>query len=108
MPDLMAEADLAIIAGGGTLWELLYMSCPVISFSRNPVQSRILKDLHEKGIVHHLGDPGQVAAETLARTISDLAASSERRAAMADTGRRQVDGEGARRVCEAMMEWDLN
>jgi UDP-2,4-diacetamido-2,4,6-trideoxy-beta-L-altropyranose hydrolase len=103
MPDLMAEADLAIIAGGGTLWELLYMSCPVLSFSRNAVQSRILKDLHEKGVVHHLGDPGQVAPEMLARTISELAASSERRAAMAKAGRRQVDGEGARRVCEVMM-----
>jgi UDP-2,4-diacetamido-2,4,6-trideoxy-beta-L-altropyranose hydrolase len=108
MPELMAQADLAIIAGGGTLWELLYMSCPVLSFSRNAVQSRILKDLHEKGVVHHLGDPGQVAPEILARTISELAASSERRAAMAKAGRRQVDGEGARRVCEVMMRWNRN
>jgi UDP-2,4-diacetamido-2,4,6-trideoxy-beta-L-altropyranose hydrolase len=108
MPELMAQADLAIIAGGGTLWELLYMACPVISFSRNAVQSRILKDLHERGVVRHLGDPRQIAPGTLAGTITELAASSERRAAMAEAGRRQVDGEGARRVCEAMTRWNGN
>jgi UDP-2,4-diacetamido-2,4,6-trideoxy-beta-L-altropyranose hydrolase len=108
MPELMAQADLAIIAGGGTLWELLYMSCPVISFSRNAVQSRILKDLHDRGVVHHLGDPRQVSPAILARTISKLAGSSERRTAMAEAGRQQVDGEGARRVCEVMMRWNRN
>jgi UDP-2,4-diacetamido-2,4,6-trideoxy-beta-L-altropyranose hydrolase len=108
MPELMAQADLTIIAGGGTLWELLYMSCPVMSFSRNPVQSRILKDLHERGVMHHLGDPRQVTPANLARTITELAASSQRRAAMAEAGRRQVDGEGTRRVCEIMMRWNGN
>jgi UDP-2,4-diacetamido-2,4,6-trideoxy-beta-L-altropyranose hydrolase len=108
MPELMAHADLAIIAGGGTLWELLYMSCPVMSFSRNPVQSRILKDLHDRGAVHHLGDPRQVRPANLARTITELAASSERRGAMAKAGRWEVDGEGARRVCEIMMRWNQN
>jgi UDP-2,4-diacetamido-2,4,6-trideoxy-beta-L-altropyranose hydrolase len=108
MPELMAQADLAIIAGGGTLWELLYMACPVISFSRNAVQSRILQHLHEKGVVRHLGDPRQAAPGRLAGTITELAASSERRAAMAEAGRRQVDGEGAWRVCEAMMRWNRN
>lgn len=108
MPELMAQADLAIIAGGGTLWELLYMSCPVISFSRNAVQSRILKDLDERGVLRHLGDPRQLVPGMLARAINELAASSERRAAMAEAGRRQVDGEGARRVCEAMMRWNRN
>jgi UDP-2,4-diacetamido-2,4,6-trideoxy-beta-L-altropyranose hydrolase len=103
MPELMAQTDLAIIAGGGTLWELLYMSCPVMSFSRNAVQSRILKDLHEREVVHHLGDPREVTLATLARTISELAASFDQRAAMAEAGRRVVDGEGARRVCEIMM-----
>ena len=108
MPELMAQADLAIIAGGGTLWELLYMSCPVMSFSRNSVQSRILKDLHDRGVVHHLGDPREIAPGILAQAISELAGSSERRAAMAEAGRRQVDGEGARRVCDVMMKWNRN
>jgi UDP-2,4-diacetamido-2,4,6-trideoxy-beta-L-altropyranose hydrolase len=108
MSELMAQADLALIAGGGTLWELLYMSCPAMSFSRNAVQSRILKDLHNRGVVHHLGDPRQMTPAILAQTITELAASSERRAAMAEAGCREVDGEGARRVCEIMMMWNRN
>jgi UDP-2,4-diacetamido-2,4,6-trideoxy-beta-L-altropyranose hydrolase len=104
MPELMARADLAIIAAGGTLWELMYMSCPVLSFGRTPVQRRILGALHERGIVQHLGDPRHVGVSALALAIDELAASPARRAKMAELGRQQVDGEGARRVCELLTE----
>jgi UDP-2,4-diacetamido-2,4,6-trideoxy-beta-L-altropyranose hydrolase len=104
MPELMARADLAIIAAGGTLWELLYMSCPVLSFGRTPVQQRILGALHERGIVQHLGDPRHVVPSALALAIDQLAASPARRAKMAELGRQQIDGEGARRVCELLAE----
>jgi UDP-2,4-diacetamido-2,4,6-trideoxy-beta-L-altropyranose hydrolase len=99
---LMAQADLAIIAGGGTLWELLYMSCPVLSFARNEVQAGILADLQAGGILQFLGDPRSVASASLAAAIDELASSSERREKMAMLGRLEVDGEGARRVCEIM------
>jgi len=102
MPELMAAADLAVIAAGGTLWELLYMACPVLSFARNPVQRHILEDLHRRGIVQYLGDPRHFEPARLASAIDALAASSERRARMAVQGRQQVDGEGARRVCQLL------
>jgi UDP-2,4-diacetamido-2,4,6-trideoxy-beta-L-altropyranose hydrolase len=102
MAELMAQADLAIIAGGGTLWELLYMSCPVLSFARNEVQAGILADLQAGGILQFLGDPRSVASASLAAAIDELASSSERREKMAMLGRLEVDGEGARRVCEIM------
>jgi UDP-2,4-diacetamido-2,4,6-trideoxy-beta-L-altropyranose hydrolase len=102
MPELMAQADIAIIAAGGTLWELLYMSCPVLSFARNPVQGRILDELRRSGVVHTLGDPKHVETATLALAIDQLAMSPERRASMSKLGRLQVDGEGARRVCEIL------
>jgi len=102
MPQLMAEADMAIIAAGGTLWELLYMSCPVLSFARNAVQGRILDELCRSGVVQTLGDPIQVELATLALAIDQLAMSPQRRASMSKLGRRQVDGEGARRVCEIL------
>src|SRR5437879_4914325 len=44
MPELMAWADLAIVAAGGTLWELLFMGCPTLSFARNPTQDRVLRE----------------------------------------------------------------
>jgi len=102
MPELMAEADVAIIAAGGTLWELLYMSCPILSFARNLVQARILDSLQREGVVQYLGDPQHFEPAKLAQAIDELATSFDRRARMSKLGRQQVDGQGARRVCEVL------
>jgi spore coat polysaccharide biosynthesis predicted glycosyltransferase SpsG len=98
----MAQSDVAIIAAGGTLWELLYMSCPVLSFARNSVQGSILESLHKKGIVQNLGTPHQYQAARLARVIEEFANLPDQRARMSELGRQQVDGEGARRVCDVL------
>jgi UDP-2,4-diacetamido-2,4,6-trideoxy-beta-L-altropyranose hydrolase len=102
MAELMAHSDMALIAAGGTLWELLYMSCPVLSFARNPVQGRILAELHKQGIAQNLGNAQHYDPAMLAHAIGELAASPDRRARMSKLGRQQVDGEGARRVCEML------
>jgi len=49
--ELYKYTDFAIIAGGNTLWELLYLNIPVISFSRNLFQKKILKSLANKGLI---------------------------------------------------------
>ncbi len=100
--ELMSQADLAVIAGGGTLWELMFMSCPLLTFGRSLPQRRILDDLGRRGLVQHLGDPHTAAPSEVVLAIEELAASPLRRAKMAMLGRQQVDGEGARRVCDAL------
>jgi UDP-2,4-diacetamido-2,4,6-trideoxy-beta-L-altropyranose hydrolase len=102
VPELMSQADLAVVAGGGTLWELMYMSCPVLSFGRSPLQRRILEDLKQRGLVEHLGNPHTYDPSKFVPAIEELAGSQSRRAKMTMLGRQQVDGEGARRVCEAL------
>ncbi len=99
LPELMAQSDLAIIAGGGTLWELLFMACPVVSFGRTDVQRRILEPLHHEGAIVHMGDPQYADPEVLARVIEEISLSPSRRAKMAFPAKRYVDGEGADRVC---------
>lgn len=102
MSDLIAEADFGILAAGGTLWEFLYMACPVLSFARNRVQERILTDLQSRGMVQYLGNPREVTIQATASAILELAASEEKRARMAHLGRLEVDGGGAERVCDIM------
>jgi len=99
MAELMAWADVAIIAGGGTLWELLYMHCPVVSYARNAQQEAIISYLASSGCVQFAGTIN-VGASTLASTISDLASSVARRQAMSRSGRQTIDGLGAERICE--------
>jgi UDP-2,4-diacetamido-2,4,6-trideoxy-beta-L-altropyranose hydrolase len=103
MPERMAQADFAIIAAGGTLWEALFMSCPTLSFGRDPVQRNILNVLEAQGIVCHLGDPKETQPSQLAVAIGELADSYERRAKMATAGPELVDGKGGRRVCEILL-----
>lgn len=104
MPELMSRADISVIAGGGTLWELLYLSCPVLSFARNSVQAGILAELSARKIIEYLGDPRNFAPETLASAIDELAASQLRREKMSKLGPMEVDGDGVRRVCEWLLQ----
>lgn len=52
---LMERCEMAIICGGGTLWELLSLGVPTLSFSRNPTQQEVCQQLHEIGALGHLG-----------------------------------------------------
>jgi UDP-2,4-diacetamido-2,4,6-trideoxy-beta-L-altropyranose hydrolase len=103
MPELMSWADIALIAGGGTLWELLYMMCPVVSLARSPLQSQILLRLGRQGTLEFIESLHDFDGSHLASVISRLATSSVRRRNMAARGREMIDGRGAQRVCELMI-----
>ena len=103
MPELMAWADLALIAAGGTLWELLCMGCPVLSYARNPVQAEIVCRLQDEGIVQGLFDPQESSPMRVASALEELANSEERRARFCRLARQRIDGGGAQRVFEVLV-----
>jgi UDP-2,4-diacetamido-2,4,6-trideoxy-beta-L-altropyranose hydrolase len=96
----MAEADLAIVVAGGTLWELLYMGCAVLSYSRNSVQAQIVEDLERKGAVRNLGAVNDFDGSRLAEVVEEVVRSKTLRRQMATAGRQIIDGEGAARVVQ--------
>jgi UDP-2,4-diacetamido-2,4,6-trideoxy-beta-L-altropyranose hydrolase len=100
MPELMAWADIAFIAAGGTLWELLFMGCSVLSYARNPVQAKIISQLNEKGIVRGLEYPQNGIQPRTVDAVVELANSQECRARFCRLARERVDGLGATRVLE--------
>lgn len=104
MRGLMEQADLAVIAGGGTLWELLFMGCVVLSYARNPVQSGIIQGLAKKGAVLDLGATKDFDGPALLMAIDGLRRSRELREQMANIGRQIVDGGGAARVVQVLRE----
>ena len=103
MPELMAWADLAISAAGGTLWELLFMQVPTIAISIVANQRPAARRLGEMGATLSFDldslDPAQ-----LARAVEHLMLSAETRASMASGGRNIIDGRGAARVVHAMRQ----
>ena len=102
MHTAMEEADLAVIAAGGTLWELLYAECAVLSYSRNPVQARVVEELEKKGAVRNLGATKAFDASNMVAAVEDISQSKELRQQMATIGRRLVDGGGAARVVQEL------
>lgn len=102
MAELMGNADLAIIAAGGTLWELLSVGCVVLSYARNAVQMRVIQSLAKDGVVVDMGETTRFDPAALASAVKRVVDSRSTRERMASLGRALVDGLGAARVVEAL------
>ncbi len=94
-------SDQAIIAAGGTLWELLSMGCAVLTYSRNIVQARVVQALAQRGAVIDMGDTCDFDSAKLAALVKELVDSHLERERMTTLGRMLVDGMGTTRVVEA-------
>jgi UDP-2,4-diacetamido-2,4,6-trideoxy-beta-L-altropyranose hydrolase len=99
---MMASADLAIGAGGGTTWERLCLGLPsvVVSIAENQVPSSTA--LAERRLVRYLGRDAEVGVDAIRRAVTAcLDAPDELRRLSAD-GEALVDGRGASRVAECL------
>ena len=101
MPRLMATADLAVCAGGSTMWEMACTGVPFIPIviAENQRQAA--------AAMMHDGYPAIEAAAVereLPAIVATLAADAGRRGALSRRGRQLVDGRGAERVCAALRE----
>jgi UDP-2,4-diacetamido-2,4,6-trideoxy-beta-L-altropyranose hydrolase len=102
IPELMAECDMAVVAGGSTLWELAYFYVPsiVLVLAENQDASTAL--LHDRGACRRLGTGKGMSADELSAAISALCRDANSRAALGAALGAMVDGRGAERVCAAM------
>ena len=96
---LMVEADIAVSAGGQTLYELARVGCPTVAVRVASNQDGQLQIFAEAGFIRAVGraDDSKVITamgDALLSMLSDPAA----RAAMSAAGQRVVDGQGALRV----------
>jgi len=103
MPDLLAQTELAIAAGGTTAYELAYMGVPALLFTLAENQCCVAEDLHERGIVLSLGKPAEVTDDLITETVKNTMHNTGLRKDMAQKGHALVDGGGAQRVLEALL-----
>jgi len=96
MAKTMAKADLAISAGGITLYELACLGVPSLVVSIVPHQMFTAKTFEEKGAAKSLGmDPSVSEFES---ALSSLMKDVSARKTMAQKAQRIVDGKGLERV----------
>ena len=98
----MVWADVAVSGAGTTCWEICRLGLPALLIDLAENQTPLARELDRRGCSIHLGGPGDVASETLARRLERLLRSRDDRQAMSLRCQELVDGEGARRVVSAL------
>lgn len=106
IPDIMAEADLAISAGGSTCWEMAFMGLPAIVLLTADNQRDAMAALDHQGAIRNLGWHETAGFYEMTGQIKYLIQDAKVRRAMSVAGRRLVDGLGVQRVIQAMSEYD--
>ncbi len=103
MRELMLDADLAVSAGGQTLYELARTGVPTITFAVAENQSNNIYGWEKAGFIKNAGycyDPG--ALENLEKLIMELS-DENTRLSMSLSGNALVDGKGAMRVADSIV-----
>lgn len=101
--DLMFASDLAVSAGGQTLYELARCGTPTIAFCTGPDQFNNLTALARANVISNTGDVTATGWRIdLASAVRVLAGDAERRAAMMRAGQKLIDGLGVDRLVSAL------
>ena len=102
LADLMANADLALGAGGGTTWERLCVGIPslVVSVAENQVPA--CKALSKAGVIVYAGASSHIDVDSLRQILEQWVDKIDGLVALSRQGTLMVDGLGALRVSELL------
>lgn len=106
MAELMAESEVALSAGGSTLYELCAMGVPVIAFSFAENQERLVQTFVKRGIAQYGGNYRTDGNKMIQNTIAGLETLLEDKNLRSEYRKKAlqlVDGRGAERIAEALL-----
>ena len=104
MAQLMQGCDLAISAGGSTLYELCAVGVPRLVVVLAINQQGIVDAMVRQGVVLSLGSADEITASGVVAGVERLVQDLPERERMAQQGRKLVDGLGALRVAQKIKE----
>ncbi len=100
---LMQKADLAISGGGSTLYELAATGTPGLVLLQADNQIPVADSMEKEGAIIVLGFGNQVKMEKLIESIESLMDDHERRKKMSKKGQKLIDGFGAKRCVDVIL-----
>ena len=107
MAALMAQTDLAVTAAGSTVWELACLGVPAVALPLADNQIPVADALKRHGLALCLDPVRPENREECLAHLAELAGvllqDSALRGGLARVGQALVDGQGARRVVQAML-----
>lgn len=105
MAALMRQCDLAVTAGGSTVYELAAVGVPFICFSYAENQEKITEYLGREGIAYFAGayhKEGEVVLERIAKRVNELIRDRNKRNECYLKIRTLTDGAGAERLARLL------
>jgi UDP-2,4-diacetamido-2,4,6-trideoxy-beta-L-altropyranose hydrolase len=106
--ELMAQADLAICAGGTTTWERFCLGLPSLVVSIADNQVPFTRDLHQDGLLRWLGTSQDVDVQKLREGISQALQATDRNRQETEMGMKLVDGSGAQKLAHMLLKGPLH
>lgn len=107
MEKSMQRADLAITAGGSTMYELCACGTPAISYSFAGNQLENVEQFHRDQVIDYAGDVRYVdVPDKLLELLDRYDRDAELRRHRSEKMRRIVDGKGAARIARILMGED--
>jgi spore coat polysaccharide biosynthesis predicted glycosyltransferase SpsG/CMP-N-acetylneuraminic acid synthetase len=102
--DLMQDADVVVCSGGMSVYEIAALGTPGLVLAQNAREDQRMRDFARNGTVEYLGLGTEVGQERLRDAVQALLRDPARRRAMSARGRALVDGLGASRTAELVLE----
>lgn len=107
LADLMAQADLALGAGGATTWERMCLGLPTVLVTIAENQRPAAEALAAKQLILYAGNASAISSGILSKLIIGLTSNASRLTELSVQGQLMVDGLGAERIREALLPTDI-
>lgn len=101
---IMADADLAITAAGSSCWELAFLGVPMLVVITAPNQSLLARHLESNGLARVFGTLTKEGVHGFSEAFAAMVSGEELRAGYASRAALLVDGGGAGRVVDRLLE----
>jgi spore coat polysaccharide biosynthesis predicted glycosyltransferase SpsG/CMP-N-acetylneuraminic acid synthetase len=102
--DLMFDADIVVGSGGMSVYEIAALGTPGIVLGQNAKEDRRMREFARHGTVDYLGLGTEVDETALAQAVEGLLHDAPRRRLMSERGRTLVDGWGAVRAADLVLQ----
>jgi len=96
--EVLAGADLAVTAAGGTLYEAAFLGIPSLTVTLAANQENNADAFARRGITISMGPAATLSPAAVARAVGALMRDPARRAEMRARGQALIDGQGAERI----------
>ncbi len=107
MAALYSHANIAIGAGGISIWERCCIGTPSIVITVADNQVKIVESMAKEGYLHYLGNSADVSAKQIEISAKCMLENLDWQLALREKRMKLVDGQGTRRIIEYLTQTPL-